>query len=111
VLGSRSDLMMDAACASETSINFSLTTHRHIPGEKYSSCQAKVKVKVKVTLQLTVGQSVGLSWCRAPFGAQGQIFLYFLFNKILYLYVENKVVLLIKFINHFVLMTILRPYL
>jgi hypothetical protein len=35
-------------------------------------------VRVRDTLQLTVGQPVGLSWCRAPSGAHDQMLIYFL---------------------------------
>jgi hypothetical protein len=34
-----------------------------------------LQLKVKVTLRLAVGQSVSKSWCRAPSGAHGQIFI------------------------------------
>jgi hypothetical protein len=32
-------------------------------------------IKVKVTLRLTVSQSVSQTWCRAPYGADDQIFI------------------------------------
>jgi hypothetical protein len=64
------------------SADIKLTLHKYLirsvmtyacPAWEFAA-DTHLMVRIRVTLQLTVGQSVTQSWCRAPFRAYDQIF-------------------------------------